>query len=182
MASSSSEQAPVPAPVEGGDGASGLRPWRPALVPAPAGRPNGHDVLELLLFALVLALAFATPARTPAGEPNAPLMRTIDEATGGGLCLWKRLLDRPCAGCGLTRGFVQLAHGDLVEALHLNPMTPVVFAWVAWHTLGKLVLVVGRRELFHGIPATWVGRLYGAFGIGFVVLGIVRFALGVERL
>lgn len=189
MASSSNEHVSGPDPADGGDpgvaastGASGRKPWRPALVPAPAGRPHRNDVLELILFLIVLGLAFGTPARTDGGEPNAPFMRVLDQTTGGGLCMWKRIFGRPCGGCGLTRGFVQLAHANPIEAVRLNPMTPIAFAWVVWRTLELLAVVFGRRMLLHGIPTAWVWRFYGAFGIGFVVLAIVRLALGVERL
>lgn len=164
-----------------GAGAPGTQPWRPAFVPADR-RPAIQDRLELLLFAGVLLLALLTPPRTPAGEPNAPFMTSLREHTGGGLCVWKRVTGRPCAGCGLTRGFVQFAHGEVVEAVRLNPLTPVVFVWVAWRTLDLLAFNVARRRLVHGVPPTWVWRFYGACGIGFAVLAVVRWVLGVERL
>ncbi|MBX3471749.1 MAG: DUF2752 domain-containing protein [Planctomycetes bacterium] len=162
-------------------GAPGPRPWRPALVMADR-RPGRYDVLELLLFVAVLALAALTPPRDAQGRPNAPLRTALEETTGGGLCVWKRVTDRPCAGCGLTRGFVQLAHGEVVAALRLNPLTPVVFAWVTWRALELLAFVAFRRRLVHGIPTRWVWRLYGAFGIGFVGLAFVRVILGREGL
>lgn len=109
-------------------------------------------------------------------------MGALEETTGGGLCLWKRVTGRPCAGCGLTRGFVQLAHGDPVEAMRLNPLTPAVFVWVVWRTLDLLALNLVRRRLLHGVPTVWVWRFYGACGIGFVALAILRWVLGVERL
>ncbi|MCO5165027.1 MAG: DUF2752 domain-containing protein [Planctomycetes bacterium] len=166
---------------DGADGAPGQRPWRPALVPSDR-RAGRYDRLELLLFAAVLALAALTPPRDALGRPNAPLRTTLEESTGGGLCVWKRVTDRPCAGCGLTRGFVQLAHGEVVAALRLNPLTPAVFAWVVWRALELLAFVALGRRLVHGIPPRWVWRLYGACGIGFVTLAAARWILGVEGL
>ncbi len=171
----------VTEPLTDTSGAPGPRPWRPAFVRAER-RPGRYDRLELLLFVVVLALAAATPPRTAAGQPNAPLMGELESTTGGGLCMWKRVTGRPCAGCGLTRGFVQLAHGDVVEAVRLNPLTPVVFLWVLWRALDLLALNVARRRLVHNVPPTWVWRFYGACGIGFVALALVRWVLGVERL
>jgi hypothetical protein len=38
-----------------------------------------------------------------------------------------------CPGCGLTRGFHALFHGDILTALHFNALIPVwamIFVWV----------------------------------------------------
>jgi hypothetical protein len=38
-----------------------------------------------------------------------------------------------CPGCGLTRGFHSLFHGDILSALHFNVLIPVwamIFVWV----------------------------------------------------
>ena len=44
------------------------------------------------------------------------------------LCLWQRLLGGPCPGCGLSRGLVALAHGDVGLAWRLNPGGLLVFS------------------------------------------------------
>jgi hypothetical protein len=158
------------------DGASGLRPWRPALV--RSGAPNVYDRLELLMFAAVMVLAFATPPRDATGQVNAPFQTFFQETTGGGICLWKRFTGRDCGGCGLTRGFVQLAHGHPVEAVRLNPMTPLVFLWFAWHTAVVAARNAGWR-LVHGLPTRLVWWLYGLALLGFAALGFMRLILGV---
>lgn len=160
------------------DGASGLRPWRPALFRS-GERPTSYDRLELLLFAAVMVLAFATAPYDAAGRENAPLRQLLEERTGGGLCVWKRVTGRACGGCGLTRGFVQLAHGHPIAALRLNPLTPVVFLWFAWHTAVVAARNVGWR-LVHGLPPAVVWRLYGIAFFGFAALGFVRLILGVD--
>lgn len=133
-----------------------------------------------MLFALVLTLAFVTPPRDDLGRPNAPLMDSSERLTGGGLCWFKRVTDRPCGGCGLTRGFVQLAHGHVVEAVRLNPLTPAVFLWISWRVVELVVLNLGKRRLLHGVPQAWVWRFYGATGFGFVLLAVVRLIFGAE--
>ncbi len=46
------------------------------------------------------------------------------------LCLFSILFDRPCLGCGLTRSFVYLGHGDVVEAFSLHRLGPVFYVIV----------------------------------------------------
>jgi len=43
------------------------------------------------------------------------------------LCGFKRWTGMPCPGCGLTRSWTYLAHGDLVSALRMNLIGPVLF-------------------------------------------------------
>jgi hypothetical protein len=47
------------------------------------------------------------------------------------LCNMKRLTGLECPGCGLTRCFISLAHGDVAAAWQLNPAGLLVFALVA---------------------------------------------------
>lgn len=42
-------------------------------------------------------------------------------------CMSQRILGISCPGCGLTRSFVALAHGDPRTAYWFNPMGPVLF-------------------------------------------------------
>lgn len=170
------ESAPPTTDASTIEGAPG-RAWRPSFVRSLVA-PGRYDWLELLGFVLVLVLSVATPAADASGQPNAPLQETIQTYTGGGVCLWRRTLGIECGGCGLTRGFVQLGHGHLLQAIALNPLTPAIFAWCLWRTaeLGSLVLF--RRRLQHGIPVRWVWRGYGAFFFGFVILATYRLILG----
>lgn len=50
------------------------------------------------------------------------------------LCPLFAMTGLACPGCGLTRAFHSLFHGDLLTALHFNALTPVwavIFAYVA---------------------------------------------------
>ena len=46
-------------------------------------------------------------------------------------CIFRNLTGLPCAGCGMTRGFVAMGHGRAREAWGFNPLAPVLFvgAW-----------------------------------------------------
>lgn len=74
-----------------------------------------------------------------------------------------------CPGCGLTRGFHALFHGDIITAIDFNALTPlwaVIFAYVGlsltllairgrglpmWPTNPKFVAVAGIVLLLFGI-------------------------------
>ena len=43
------------------------------------------------------------------------------------LCAFQNLFGIDCLGCGMTRSFVYLAHGDLETALRKNLLGPVLF-------------------------------------------------------
>jgi hypothetical protein len=44
------------------------------------------------------------------------------------LCTFRRLMGMGCPGCGLTRCFISLAHGDVRAAWSYNPAGLVLFA------------------------------------------------------
>jgi hypothetical protein len=62
------------------------------------------------------------------------------------LCLWSRLLGRPCPACGTLHALCAVLHGDLSLAWHYNPNVVLVvpllvviafaqarFLWRGWH-------------------------------------------------
>jgi hypothetical protein len=63
------------------------------------------------------------------------------------LCAVRNLFGIGCPGCGITRSFVFLGHGDLSSALSMNWLGPAVYALV-WTQLPYRVLrlVRGYRE------------------------------------
>lgn len=67
------------------------------------------------------------------------------------LCTLKRVTGLSCPGCGLTRCFISLAHGDLASAWAFNPAGIWLFAVVAaqlpWRTYQIARIARGQREL-----------------------------------
>jgi hypothetical protein len=53
-------------------------------------------------------------------------------ATGPDLCLFKILFHRECWGCGMTRAFWYVLHGDVRQALAMNWRVALVFPIVTW--------------------------------------------------
>ena len=56
------------------------------------------------------------------------------------LCGFRRLTGIGCPGCGLTRSFVFLGHGRILEAFQMNWFGPVLFVVVA----SQVPLRIGR--------------------------------------
>ncbi len=137
----------------------------------PADKPTTTwDRAELLLFGAILLIAVLTPAFDAQGEPNAPLKSTLQSSTGGGVCLLQRKAGIECGGCGMTRGFVQLGHGNVWKAMLLNPLSPIVFLWVLVRFTNYLALNLARRRLDLGLTLAWSWRLYLGFFIAFGLL------------
>jgi hypothetical protein len=87
------------------------------------------------------------------------------------VCPLLALTGMACPGCGLTRGFHALLHGDLITAIDFNAL---IFVWAAilgWVTLSLAVLAVRGYGLY-----MWPTRprfMY-AFMIVLVTFGVLR--------
>jgi len=96
------------------------------------------------------------------------------------LCPFRALSGYPCPGCGMTRAFSAIAHGELLNAVIYNPLSPVLFvaALLVWASAAATLLNMHNvREalarlrpstlachLFMGVMLIWwVVRLAGGF-------------------
>jgi hypothetical protein len=52
-----------------------------------------------------------------------------------------------CPGCGLTRGFHALFHGDVLGALHFNALLPVYFFLFAYFGVAMFLILIRGRGL-----------------------------------
>jgi hypothetical protein len=100
-----------------------------ASVIVSSGRALGsafHEVggslwIQLVAVSGVIACAYVLPA----------------EGLAGGACWWQKYFGFDCPGCGLTRSFVAMAHGQFDEAVACNAAGPLLF-------FGALVLLTDR--------------------------------------
>jgi len=126
----------------------------PSADAAPDGAGAGDRSLALAgLTVGALAIAFVA---SPATIEDGPVICPFRLATG-----------LPCPGCGLTRAWVYLAHGQWSDAWSANPFGLVTMAlavvyvvavgW-AW-ALGRAFPDIGRivrSKAFIGLGAVWV--------------------------
>jgi len=92
------------------------------------------------------------------------------------ICVFHEATGLPCPGCGLTRGLTAFARGDVQQALHWHPFTPV-FAFGAVLTLVVTVLPAPQRVKVLDV----IARIEARTGITFVLL-IALFAFGLWRM
>lgn len=76
-----------------------------------------------------------------------------------------------CPGCGLTRGFHALFHGDVLGALHYNALLPFYFLLIAYLAVSLFLIAARGRGLPMKIP-------HPGLAYGFVALML---AFGVAR-
>lgn len=76
-----------------------------------------------------------------------------------------------CPGCGLTRGFHALFHGDISTALHFNALIPVWTAILGYVFISLLLLAVRGK----GLPM-WptMPRFLSGFLVVLLVFGVLR--------
>lgn len=63
------------------------------------------------------------------------------------VCLLKDIFGIPCPGCGLTRAFLFLAHGDLRSAMELNANSLLVFSLVVLFWLHAAFNALTHNEI-----------------------------------
>jgi hypothetical protein len=87
------------------------------------------------------------------------------------VCPLLELTGFACPGCGLTRGFHALFHGDVLTALDFNALIPVWSVIFAYIFISSLLLAIRGK----GLPMwpTWPGFLW-TFMIVLLVFGVVR--------
>lgn len=99
------------------------------------------------------------------------------EGFGVDICAVHRTTGLPCPGCGLTRAFVLVSHGDLATAVASNPFVLVLYPlFVALAAL--LVMPAGIRDRAEGwlkVHSAFVGRLYRMGVVAFIGFGGLRF-------
>ena len=110
----------------------------PEREPAPPWRPNPLQQAELVFtvaFTAILVLSVV-----------------LEPSTGGvslfgyelpSTCLWHSLTGWRCPGCGLTRSFTFMGHGQVVQAFQLHMLGPFLYGALVLHTGWRLV-AVGR--------------------------------------
>lgn len=123
---------------------------------------------DRLPFALLSAVLAASVLLPPPGADgriwHIPSICPFYQATG-----------LPCPGCGLTRAFVCIAHGNLVESLHWHPLGLLVFAAAVILWLEYASRVFTGRILFQ-VPRRVQSRLLWSGAAIFLATGACRIA------
>jgi hypothetical protein len=84
-------------------------------------------------------------------------------------CPSNTILALQCPGCGLSRAGSALAHGDLLQALRLNPIVPWIASYFAYRFLAIFYGIYTSKYLIQHIPKR-VQNLYIVTFLGSVIL------------
>jgi hypothetical protein len=134
---------------------------RSADLAAPAGRQAGPAATAWLAAASTAALAVAF-AVSPARVESGPVLCPFRLATG-----------LPCPGCGLTRSWVFLAHGDFAAALRANPFGYLTMAAAIVIVAIAVTAAVSRRPLPSMSPLVRSRPFLVVMGV-WVIFAIIR--------
>lgn len=143
--------AELPAGVPVAGGRSGPR-WRPD--------PQFHwTMLALSVTIVVLSVVLSVRDQTQVTLPviGSPLPE---------LCMSKRWFNAGCPGCGMTRCFISLGHGDLAAAWSYNPAGLWFFAIVLFQIPYRIAQLVRIRR---GLPELRTGWL-AQFALGLLAV------------
>ncbi|HEX5447126.1 MAG TPA: DUF2752 domain-containing protein, partial [Pirellulales bacterium] len=88
------------------------------------------------------------------------------------LCMSRSLLGRTCPGCGLTRSFVYLAHGDWQAAWRVHRLGWLVAALVLFQLPYRTWMLIRRCN---GLPT----RLVQCYAAAVVALLVFNWGLGI---
>ena len=131
--------------------------------PAPGETPSVPDAsFHVVLLGSSAAVLILSCVLQVAGERQ--VMVPIVNVALPGVCTSQRWFQLDCPGCGLTRSFVSIGHGNFPAAWHFNPAGLLGFVLVAvqlpYRAAQLLRIRRGRTELQFG----WIGQiLFGSF-------------------
>jgi len=109
-----------------------------AHVPPPS---TLHHWTFLVMACVVVAASLAFTVR---GEEHV-IVPVLNKALPG-TCTFRRFTGLPCPGCGMTRSFISIAHGQLADAWRFNPAGVVFFAVVAFQIPYRIYQIARIRR------------------------------------
>lgn len=134
-----------------------------------AATPRAAGPLRTWGVLVALSAVFVTSAVwRPADEPTIIL------------CVFRAATGYPCPGCGMTRAFCALGHGEIFRAVSFNPFSPLLFValMLVWAHALSMILKLGRvqavlerlrpnalaaKVLLALVAVWWVARLGGGY-------------------
>jgi hypothetical protein len=130
-----------------------------------------HWIL-LGLSVVVMMLAFVLQVR---GEQ---VVIPVLDLPVPGTCTFKAYVGADCPGCGLTRCFVSMAHGQVSRAWHYNPVGILFFAIVATQLPYRAMQIWRMRRGRTEVRLGWWGySLMLGIAIALIVQWVLRWIL-----
>ena len=73
-----------------------------------------------------------------------------------GTCMFREMTGLPCPGCGLTRSFISIGHGRLLDAWHYNPAGFVLFAVIVFQVPYRAFQILRIRRGYGQHRFAWI--------------------------
>lgn len=109
-------------------------------------RLDQNQTFHLAIFALSLVVVVASVLLTPSDSAVSLFGFQVPP-----LCMWKNLTGLDCPGCGLTRSFTYMGHGEISLAFERHRLGPLLYLAVAglvpWHGWKLLRSLWPRRAV-----------------------------------
>lgn len=86
------------------------------------------------------------------------------------ICLFKNVFGIPCPGCGMTRAFLFLGHGDIYGAIRLNPNSLLAFSIVVSLWLNKTAQILVGKEVKIYLTSREKILVYLLFGLAMMTV------------
>ncbi len=116
------------------------------------------SMLVVALLVVVLSVVLRVPGEEKVCLPG------VDVPLPG-LCASREYLGLDCPGCGMTRCFISLAHGQLARAWHFNPagflLFPIILGQIPYRAY-QIYRVRRGRPTFRSSKLTWLLWLFVA--------------------
>lgn len=91
------------------------------------------------------------------------------------LCFARRWFGLDCPGCGMTRSFIAIMHGDLVRAWQFNPAGLIVFGVVAFQVPYRALQLERLRRGFPDLNPVWLNWSWAVVGAALLIQWVARF-------
>lgn len=104
----------------------------------------------------------------------APLIFPHTPANGIIWCPLRASTGVECAGCGMTRSWIALTHGRILESLHVHPLGLLLYLAAAFKAATLVVELRLGRRLDWPRWTRYRVALIALVAAAFVVLGVIR--------
>ena len=119
------------------------------VVPAPPVAPKPSTGIHWLILTLSTCVIGSSFFFRVQGEQS--VVVPLVNQPFPGICTFRRVVGINCPGCGMTRSFISIAHGQWASAWDFNPVGflffPVVAFQIPYRILQLMRIRRGQREL-----------------------------------
>ncbi|MEL6346456.1 MAG: DUF2752 domain-containing protein [Myxococcota bacterium] len=104
------------------------------------GSQSSLRLYHSTIFVVCAVVVLASIVLSPTAEAVSLFGFRIPE-----LCTFRRVFGMSCPGCGLTRSFTFMGHGQILEAFRMHALGPIFYVFVAGQLPLRAYRLLGNR-------------------------------------